>query len=140
MNSRYRRIIVQEVETHADRYQIDFDAVSATLGYKDASIAKIRFRQIRTKYAAAPAGGVDKLSPTKRFPAKPRKAAEKDGDGSTAEKPKRGRKPTSSPNVKKEEEHEVKVEEDAGGAVKETRDGVDGDSADGEFDIDEEAT
>lgn len=100
----------------------------------------MRFRQIRAKYSSdAPAGGVDKQSPTKKSPAKPRKpAAEKNADGSTAEKPKRTRKPKASAKVKKEE-HDIKSEEDAGGAVKGAADDVDDDNADADGEIDEEA-
>lgn len=64
--------------------QTDWDAVAQDQGYKDASIARTRYGQIRKKKLdgagnGAPEGGVDKASPGGRKAAgKPKKAG---GDG-----------------------------------------------------------
>lgn len=77
--------------------QCQWDKVAAELGYKDASIAKTRWGQIRRKKIDS-AGGVDKATSGKVNIAKPKKAA------SSTEK---------SVNKKDIEiSNEVKVEED----------------------------
>ncbi|KAJ9628627.1 hypothetical protein H2203_002529 [Taxawa tesnikishii (nom. ined.)] len=82
----------------------DFDAVAAECGHKDASITKTRWGQIKRKLKGgngAPAGGIDKNTPSKKTPVKPKKAFEGGDDAETPTKGKRGRKAKSA--VKAEE-------------------------------------
>lgn len=97
-----------------DNKQTDFVGVAADMGYKDASIAKTRWSQIKKKKitGSAPAGGVDKTPPNKKTPAKAKKAtvAGEGVEGDTPKTPaKRGRKPKSAPKIKAEESGEAEV-------------------------------
>lgn len=61
--------------------QFDADAVAKELGYKDGSIARVRWNSINRNKIKGAVGGIDKASPAKKN-IKPKKAAgEEDGDG-----------------------------------------------------------
>lgn len=60
--------------------QADFDAVARELGYKDASIAKTRWSQIKRKKIAGAAGA----TPSKASPGKRKKAAATSDDEEVA--------------------------------------------------------
>lgn len=80
------------------RKQTDFAAVAAECGLKDARTAKVRWSQIKRgkinvpATSGAPAGGVDKKTPSKTKPSKPKPAFITDDDSPTPSKRGRGEK------------------------------------------------
>lgn len=80
------------------RKQTDFTAVAAECGLKDATSAKVRWSQIRrtrinvSATTSAPAGGVDKKTPSKTKAAKPKPAFIDDDESPTRTKRGRGGK------------------------------------------------
>ncbi|KAK5115905.1 hypothetical protein LTR62_000361 [Meristemomyces frigidus] len=102
------KLILSMIKHLKGDIQTDYDAVAQELGYKDASIARTRWGQIKRKWITADGG---KASPKKR------KGAATDGDDdeeeiSTPPSKKRGRKPKAEKGKDGEaKEGEVKEEE-----------------------------
>ena len=88
--------------------QSDFDAVAVDMGYKDASIAKTRMRQvIRKKIKPSGSGAVEKASTKKR---KGTATDSKNGPEESPAKKGRGSKPKGG-KAADEADEEVKLEQ-----------------------------
>lgn len=109
-----------------DCRQADFEAVAAELGYKNAGVAKDRWRQIRAKKfrpaTESPLGGVAKSTPSKKSPDKAKKVVGEAGARGSSKKRKRQLKvevmdddEVGHGNIKAEEDAEDAGEADAEG-------------------------
>ncbi|TKA66914.1 hypothetical protein B0A49_03069 [Cryomyces minteri] len=77
---------------------INFDGVALEVSHKDATVSRAMYNRIKREKIkiTAPAGGVDKSTPSKKTPAKPRKAAAAaGGENGPPTTKKRSRKPNS---------------------------------------------
>ncbi|KAK3716865.1 hypothetical protein LTR37_006215 [Vermiconidia calcicola] len=102
--------------------QFDADAIAQQLGYKDGSIVKTRWGQIKRKKltaaGASPGGGIKKRTSAKKNTAKKGKGYSETNGGGDDEEPatptktpaKRGRKPKVE-KVAEEDQEEIKQEE-----------------------------
>ncbi|KAK5121375.1 hypothetical protein BJ546DRAFT_483718 [Cryomyces antarcticus] len=92
---------------------INFDGVALAVAHKDATVSRAMYNRIKREKikTTAPAGGVDKSTPSKKTPAKPRKAAAAAGGENGPPTPrKRSRKPKSTAQAVEEGEVGVKNE------------------------------
>lgn len=105
-------------------FQFDAEKVALELGYKNGTSLRARWNSLKrskiTSGSSAPAGGVDKTTPSKKANATPKKATPKkaksteteDGDGSESVAGKKAGK-----KVGKKGKADVKVEDDDDDAV-----------------------
>ncbi|TKA49910.1 hypothetical protein B0A49_10748 [Cryomyces minteri] len=78
---------------------INFDGVALEVSHKDATVSRAMYNRIKREKIkiTAPAGGVDKSTPSKKTPTKPRKAAPAaGGENGPPTTKKRSRKPKST--------------------------------------------
>jgi len=97
--------------------QTDWDAVAKQSGYKDAKNAKIMFGRFKDKLVkgaggsdAAPSGGVDKSSPSKKAAGRPKKAGV--GDEGSPKKGGQAKSAKAKAVVEEEEDEDEEVDEE----------------------------
>ncbi|KAK4985484.1 hypothetical protein LTR66_008155 [Elasticomyces elasticus] len=103
-NARETKLLVSMMKHMQADPSVDYDAVASELGYKDGSIVKTRWNQIKRKKinasSGSPSGGVAKTTKKTTTKSPKDKKAEVKGDDNGSPKPKkRGRKPKSEVKV-----------------------------------------